>query len=158
MPRIRQRRTRLSHDIMQPTERLPEQRTHSTPKGVGGEGKPGCAFGPHGGGENQSVRVGPSPLYETRTKNRRSITDWKTSIDLTRIGMEHTECEASSLISLLVLCNILVLADSLPRIDHPRCVSAKNTCIFYRTLTPALTCCRERERSGRWRQSGAAFC
>jgi tetratricopeptide (TPR) repeat protein len=34
-----------------------------------------------------------------------------------------------------VLCNILVLADSLHRIEHPRCVSAKNACIFYRTLT-----------------------
>jgi hypothetical protein len=86
---MRQQRTRLSHDIMQPAERLPEQRTHSTPKGVDGEGKPGQAFGPHRGGENQSVSVGPSPLHETRTKNRRSTTDWKTSIDLTRIGMEQ---------------------------------------------------------------------
>ena len=103
MPLIRQRRTRLSHDIRQPTERLPEQRTHSTPEGVGGEGKPDGAFGPHGGGENQSVSVGPSPLHETRTKNRRSITDWKTSIDLTRIGVEHSHREASLLISLVAL-------------------------------------------------------
>ena len=63
--------------------------TQSARKGVSGEGKPGQAFGPPRGGENQSVRVGLSPLHETRTKNRRSTTDWKTSIDLTRIGMEH---------------------------------------------------------------------
>src|SRR5262247_912714 len=89
MPLIRQRRTRLSHDIMQPTERLPEPRTHSIPKGVSGEGKPDCAFGPHGGGENQSVSAGPSPLHETRTKNRRSRINGKTRIDRTRIGVEH---------------------------------------------------------------------
>jgi len=89
MPLIHQQRTRLSHDIMQPAERLLERGTHSTPEGVSGEGKPGCAFGPHRGGENQSVSVGPSPLHETRTKNRRSTTDWQTSIDLTRIGIEQ---------------------------------------------------------------------
>jgi hypothetical protein len=60
--------------------------------------------------------------------------------------MEHASCEAAPLLSLLVLCKILVLADSLHSIDHPRCVSAKNTCIFYRTLTLALTCCRKWER------------
>src|SRR5215217_2145293 len=102
---------------------------------MSGGGKPGCAFGPHGGGENQSVSAGPSPLHETRTKNRRSTTDWKLRIDLTRIGMEHASCEVLPLIFHLVLCTILVLADSLHRIDHPRCVSAKNACIFYRTLT-----------------------
>src|SRR5215216_4798526 len=102
---------------------------------MSGGGKPGCAFGPHGGGENQSVSAGPSPLHETRTKNRRSTTDWKPRIDLTRIGMEHASCEVLPLIFHLVLCTILVLADSLHRIDHPRCVSAKNACIFYRTLT-----------------------
>jgi hypothetical protein len=89
MPLIRQRRTRLSHDTMQPAARLPEQRTHSTPEGVSGEGKPSCTCGPHRSGENQSVRGGPSPLQETRTKHRRSTTNWKTSIDLTRIGMEQ---------------------------------------------------------------------
>src|SRR4029453_1013951 len=121
---------------------------------MGGGGKPGCAFGPHGGGENQSVRAGPSPLHETRTKNRRSTTDWKPSIDLTRIGMEPASCAVLPLLFPLGLCTILVLADSLHRIDHPRCVSAKNACIFYRTLTLALTCCRKGERSGRCRQSG----
>ena len=105
---------------------------------MSGGGKPGCAFGPHGGGENQSVSAGPSPLHETRTKNRRSTTDWKPRIDLTRIGMEHASCEVLPLIFHLVLCTILVLADSLHRIDHPRCVSAKNACIFYRTLTLAV--------------------
>src|SRR5262245_22490338 len=132
---IRQQRTRLSHAIMQPAARLPEHRTPSTPEGVGGEGKSGCAFGPHRGGENQSVSVGPSPLHETKTKNCRSTTDGKTRIDLTKIGMEHAQCEASPLISLRVLCTRSVLADSLHRIDHPRCGSAKNACIFYRTLT-----------------------
>src|SRR5262245_4519817 len=58
-------------------------------KGVSGGGKPDGAFGPHGDGENQSVRVGPSPLHETRTKNRRARINGKTSIDLTRMGVEH---------------------------------------------------------------------
>src|SRR5262252_2817488 len=35
----------------------------------------------------------------------------------------------------MVLCNILALDDTLHRIDHPRYVSAKTACIFYRTLT-----------------------
>jgi transposase len=56
---------------------------------VGGEGNPGGAFGPHRGGENPSVRAGPSPLLETRTKNRRSRATGKTSIAPTRIGREH---------------------------------------------------------------------
>jgi hypothetical protein len=55
---------------------------------VGGEGKPAYAFGPRRGGENPSVRAGPSPLPETRTKNRRATTYWKTSTDRMRIGME----------------------------------------------------------------------
>src|SRR4029453_2692955 len=75
--------------MMPPAARLPEQRTHRTPAGVSGEGTPGGAFGPHRGGANQRVSGGPSPLHETRTKHRRSTTDWKTSIDLTRIGMEQ---------------------------------------------------------------------
>jgi Transposase IS116/IS110/IS902 family len=41
-------------------------------EGVRGEGKPGCAFGPRRDGETPSVRAGPAPLHETRTKNRRS--------------------------------------------------------------------------------------
>src|SRR5262249_40822523 len=56
---------------------------------LGGEGKPGCAFGPHRGGENPSVSGGPSPLPEPRTKNRRSRATGKTSIEPTRIGREH---------------------------------------------------------------------
>ena len=41
-------------------------------EGLSGEGKPGCAFGLRRDGENPSVSAGPSPLHETRTKNRRS--------------------------------------------------------------------------------------
>jgi hypothetical protein len=122
---------------MQPPARRPEQRTSSTPAGGGGEGQPGGACGPHGGGANQSVRVGPAPLHETRPTNRRSITDGTTSSDLTRSAMEHASCEASLLLSLPGLYNRVVLADALHRIDHPRGGSATNTCIFYRTLTPA---------------------
>jgi hypothetical protein len=44
--------------------------------------------------------------------------------------------------------------------------SGSSTCViirfvsvlFQRSRTPKLTCCRKRERSGRWRQSGAALC
>jgi hypothetical protein len=40
--------------------------------------------------------------------------------------MGHASCEASPRLSLLRLCNLLVLADSLHRIDHPRgCLSKK---------------------------------
>jgi hypothetical protein len=48
--------------------------------------------------------------------------------------MEHAEGTTAPRLSLLVLCNRLVLADALHSIDYPRCVSAKNTCIFSRTL------------------------
>jgi hypothetical protein len=53
--------------------------------------------------------------------------------------MEHAEREAAPLIPLVGLCNTLVLADALPRIDPLRCVSTKNACIFYRTLTSGVT-------------------
>ena len=52
--------------------------------------------------------------------------------------MEHAACAASPLLALLGLCKLWVLADALPSIDHPRCVSAKHTCIFYRTLDPMI--------------------
>jgi hypothetical protein len=70
--------------------------------------------------------------------------------------MEHAEREAAPLIPLVGLCNTLVLADALPRIDPLRCVSTKNACIFYRTLTPALSRAWKRECSGRWQASAAA--
>ena len=78
--------------LCRPTDRLLKHGTQ-TPVSLGdvsGAGKPDCTFGPRRGGENPSVRAGPSPLRKTRTKNRRSTTNWKTSIDLTRIGVEHT--------------------------------------------------------------------
>src|SRR5262249_26821746 len=60
-------------------------------------------------------------------------------------------------IPLVVLCNIWVWADSRCRIDPPRCVSAKNACIFYRTLTPGVSRAGKRERgtSGRCTASAA---
>jgi hypothetical protein len=70
------------------------------PARVSDGGTPGGACGPHGGGENQSVRAGPASLHDTRTKHRRSTIDWKTRIDLTRRGVEHSYREASWLSSL----------------------------------------------------------
>src|SRR5262245_9458887 len=116
---------------------------------MGGEGKPGCAFGPHRGGENQSVSVGPSPLHETRTKNRRSTTDWKTRIDHTRIGMEQLKvrphCSYPFWCSAIYQSWPIHCAESIT----PRCVSAKNACIFYRTLTFAVSRARKLKRGTR---------
>lgn len=72
----------------------------STIEGLSGEGTPGGAFGPHRGGDNPSVRAGPSPLHETRTTNRRSPPTWQTRSDLPRVGVEHLQREASPLIPL----------------------------------------------------------
>src|SRR5262249_32753771 len=49
------------------------------PEGGSDGGQPGCACGPHGGGEHQSVSAGPASLHATRTKHRRSTTNWQTS-------------------------------------------------------------------------------
>src|SRR5262245_44729965 len=60
-------------------------------------------------------------------------------MDLTRLGMEHAERAAAPLLPLVGLCHTLVWADSLGRLDIPKCVSAKTACIFSRTLTLAVS-------------------
>src|SRR5262245_17755627 len=52
------------------------------------------------------------------------------------LTVDEIRCLCSS--AFLGLCPLLVLADALHHIDHPRGVSAKNTGIFYRTLTLAV--------------------
>jgi len=69
-------------------------------EGVSGEGNPGQACGLSRRGATPSVRADSSPLHETRTQNRRSTTNWKTSIDLTRSGVEHAHRAAALLSSL----------------------------------------------------------
>src|SRR5262245_30049867 len=60
-------------------------------------------------------------------------------MDLTRLGMEHAERAAAPLLPLVGLCHTWVWADSLRRLDPPRCVSAKTAGIFSRTLD-AMIC------------------
>jgi len=79
---------------------------------------------------HRPMKPGQKPQVHHDLENQNGpYEDWQ--------GVSHRE--ASLLIALVGLCNILVLTGSLHRIDHPRCVSAKNACIFYRTLTSGVT-------------------